>query len=88
MFHVGKFNAYACKYYLTLAAMQLMRDSETAAVVSGGSSRLAAIISNIYVRSSDPDTRGWMRDTRATMNDVHAVIWLVVAFFYALSLIW
>lgn len=78
MLHVGKFNAYACKYYPTLAAMRLMRDSETAAVVSGGSSRLAAIISNICVRSSsDPDTRGWMRDTRATMNDVHA--WLVDA---------
>lgn len=39
-FHVGKFNAYACKYYLT-RLVQLMRDSETAAVVSGGSSRIS-----------------------------------------------
>lgn len=66
-------------------ASNVRADTETAAAVSGGSSRLVAIISNICVWRSDPDRRGWMRDitllvpfdTSATMN-VHAIVWLML----------
>lgn len=39
-------------------ATNVRADTETAAAVSGGSSRLVAIISNICVWCSDPDRRG------------------------------